>query len=171
MAGPTGFIQIMLYGWLIKPKISDGAYNADPGLCRSAALLHDVSDARIAREDPTSEVLSLQIAEELLNQADFDQQTIRLLVDDALRYHSCRDGEKPKSDVGKVLATADAMAHFQTDFYPYAFSAKLFSDYQKTKNWAAGKIDKDYKNKIFFEDIKAEVLPQYETLKMVFGEL
>jgi HD superfamily phosphodiesterase len=144
-------------------------FNIDPQLSRAAALLHDISDAKIERQNSGSEELSLTLARDLLRQAHFDEATIVLLVDDALRYHSCRNGEKPSSDVGKVLATADALAHFQTDFYPFAFSSKLFGDYNKLKAWSAQKIAKDFNNKIFFDEVREEARPQFETLKLLFG--
>ncbi len=145
-------------------------YNIDCKLSRAAALLHDISDTKIEREDSSSDQLSLEIARDLLKQTQFDSETITLIVDDALRYHSCRNGEKPASGIGKVLATADALAHFQTDFYPFAFSSKLFDNYETLKLWSAQKIVKDFNNKIFFEEIREETRPQYETLQLLFGE-
>lgn len=144
-------------------------FGVDPKLARAAGLLHDVSDAKIARDEPNSEELSLKIADDLLKQAGFEDSVIDLVVNDALRYHSCRDGESPSSDVGKILATADAMAHFQTDFYLYAYSSKLFGDYKKLKEWSAQKIERDLINKIFFEEIREEVRPQYDTLKRMLS--
>jgi hypothetical protein len=42
---------------------------------------------------------------------------IELVVDDAIRLHSCYDGNRPASLEGQALAAADALAHLKTDFY------------------------------------------------------
>ncbi len=143
-------------------------HQVDSAACRTVSLLHDISDAVMPREDSRSEAKSLEIAKEILYKAQFDLEQIATLVDDALRYHSCRNGEMPSTDIGKVLATADAAAHFQTSFYIHAFADKLFNDYEKLKDWSRQKIEKDFNNKIFFEDVREEVRPQYETLKLMF---
>ena len=143
-------------------------FNVDPEGCRAVALLHDISDTKIAREDESSEELSLTMARDLLLRSGYDEAEVSKLVDDAIRYHSCRDSESPQSDEGKILATADALAHFQTDFYLHAFSQKLFGQYDTLKQWSAKKIEKDFNNKIMYDEIREEVRPQYETFKLLF---
>jgi putative nucleotidyltransferase with HDIG domain len=139
--------------------------------CRAAALLHDIADAEMSRFDSKHERRSLELARELLAKADFTTDEISLIVDDAIKYHSCRDGEQPVSPEGRVLATADAMAHFQTDFLLHAFIDVSEVDYPKRKKWASDKIEKDFNYKIFFEDIREEVRPQFEALKLMIGNM
>jgi len=144
-------------------------HNINTEYSRAAALLHDIADTEMSRFKPEHEERSLEIARNLLAQSNFTKEEIKLIVNDAVCYHSCRDGKKPASPEGLVLATADAAAHFQTDFFFHAFIDVSEEDYQKRKAWAIKKIEKDYNNKIFFEDVREQIKPQYEVLKQILG--
>lgn len=96
-------------------QLSD-RFNADQQVSRAGALLHDIADAKISRFDANHELLSLEIAESLLRKSGYDENAIQLLVRDALPLHSCHDGNSPKSLEGKILATADALAHIKRTF-------------------------------------------------------
>lgn len=141
-------------------------HGVDANRCEAVALLHDLGDALTSRYDPAHEQISLTKAEELLVAAGYDHKTVRRLVDDALRNHSCHDGECPESDEGKVLATADAMAHFLTDFYPY-MQEYVFKDrgLESFRAWTAEKIERDYKVKIFYAEERAIVTPAYKKMR------
>jgi putative nucleotidyltransferase with HDIG domain len=146
------------------------SHNVNPEYARAAAMLHDIADAVISRRLEDHEPKSLEIARDLLKKADFTDAEIVLIVDDAIRYHSCRGDEKPTSQEGLVLATADAMAHFQTEFFLHAFADAGLNDYAQRKEWAREKIEKDFHKKIFFESERESVRPQYETLKLLLEE-
>lgn len=142
----------------------------DPDLCEAAALLHDLADAVTSRYDPEHGQISLNEAEKVLVAAGYDANTVRRIVDDALRYHSCHGDERPQSDEGKVLATADALAHFLTDFYPY-MQKNVFKDRgaEAFRRWAAEKIERDYHVKIFYDGERARVKPAYEKYRQLFS--
>ena len=144
-------------------------HHIDSELSRAAALLHDVADAEMSRFDPRHEIRSLELAQELLAQSGFSTEEISIVVDDAIRFHSCSAGEKPSSDIGLVLASADAAAHFLTDFMLHAFIDVSIEEYEERKNWARQKIEKDFHKKIFFPEVKAEVAPHYEALKQMLN--
>lgn len=142
-------------------------HGVNPDTCEAVALLHDLGDALTSRHNPGHEQLSLRKAEELLRTAGYDERTVRRLVDDALRYHSCHSDERPKSDEGKVLATADALAHLLTDFYSYmrdvVFKERGPVEFQR---WVAEKIERDYYAKIFYDHERTMAAPAYEKLKL-----
>ena len=146
-------------------------YGADEELSRAGALLHDIADVKMSRFAPEHEEASLAIARDLLRQAGFTESEILIAVDDAIRLHSCRDGKVPSSIEGKVLATADAKAHLQTDFY--LFSVLAFGKEGKTldeaKQYVLSKIDRDYHKKIRFEDVRYECQAAYDELKSLFS--
>ena len=131
------------------------AVNAD--IAEAAALIHDVADAVMARRDDNHESESLRLARELLVECGYHEAEIKIIVDDAARFHSCHDGHKPNSQEGLVLATADAMAHFQTSFYAYALWMRGRHDYDSLRAWALAKLERDYHDKIMYEDERAEV--------------
>ena len=140
-------------------------YKAPIDQCYAAAILHDIADARMSRFAPNHEQASLEIARELLVKANFDENEQAVVVDDAIALHSCRDGNKPKTLVGKILATADALAHLKTDFYSYA-TENLMAEMPEGERqlWAQNKIPRDYYEKIAFDEIREEAKPYYEKL-------
>jgi putative nucleotidyltransferase with HDIG domain len=143
---------------------------ANVELSQVAALLHDIADIKMKRDNPEHEVESLQIARQLMKEHGYTEQEVALIVDDAIRYHSCYGDERPKSKEGLVLATADSLAHLQTDFYLYATWAMSKSDsLEDIKGWALKKIERDLNNKISFSDIREEARPDYEMIKKLFS--
>jgi putative nucleotidyltransferase with HDIG domain len=141
-------------------------YTADVTLSEAAALLHDVADVRMARANPDHESESLKIAREVLTEADFSEDEIALVVDDAIRYHSCHGDERPQSREGLILATADSLAHLKTDFYIYAaWSFGKDRSLETFKEWGLQKIERDLNSKISFDDERASARPDYEMIR------
>lgn len=145
-------------------------YGANEELARAAALLHDIADVKMLRSDKDHEEISMQMARQLMKEAGYNEEEIKLVVDDAIRYHSCHDGEYPESIEGKILSTADSLAHLKTDFYVFAtWSLGQTMTFEAIKSWVLKKIDRDLNNKIFFDDIRKEVMPNYNFIKQLFS--
>lgn len=146
-------------------------YGANEELSRVAALLHDIADAVMRRENKEHEENSLQIARELMTEVGYSEEDIKLVVDDAIRYHSCYGEEHPESMEGKILATADSIAHLTTDFYLYATSQLgQHMSIDKIKKWVLDKSNRDINNKMFFEEIREEITPDYNRIKELFSK-
>lgn len=147
-------------------------YNADEEMSVSAALLHDLADARHERGNPEFDEWSETKAYEVLKETDYTEEEAREIMEIIVRPHSCRPGNLPTTLEGKVLATADAMFHLQTSFFTVLcyknmpVNAKSLEAWQV---WFEEKVERDYGSKIFFDDEKAEVMADYEALKRVFG--
>lgn len=145
-------------------------YAANTEIAEVCGLLHDIADAVMNRANPEHEAKSLSIARELLSAHGYNESEIALIVDDALRFHSCHNGEQPVSLEGKILSTADAFAHLKTDFYFYAIRMfKTTRTFDETKKWLVAKLERDYHNKTLFDDEKAVWKPDYETFKELFS--
>jgi HD superfamily phosphodiesterase len=144
-------------------------YKVDSDLSEAAALLHDCADAVMSRFEDDHEARSNEIARGILMDCGYSGMDEGLVVDDALRFHSCHNGQKPKSGVGKVLATADALAHLDTDYYSLSIPKVIERDgEEKAYDWALKKIDRDFNDKIFFEEVRIKVKPKYLKLKESF---
>lgn len=143
-----------------------GRKSIDVELSKAAAMLHDIADTEMDRFDPEHEERSLQIGRELMHQAGFSEDDIAIVIDDAGKFHGCHDGITPKSDVGKVLATADALAHLDSDFYDHFQKERLkelgLDGYKKK---VLSKLERDFNQKIMFDDVRERVRPNYERLK------
>lgn len=146
-------------------------HGANKELARAAALLHDIADVKMKREDSGHETESLKIARNLMQDTGYNDDEIKLVVDDAIRYHSCHGDERPESIEGKILSTADSMAHLKTDFYIYAAWAFGYDHrtLETVKAWALKKIERDLNNKMFFDEIRQELVPDYERIKELFS--
>lgn len=141
-------------------------YAANEELCEAAAILHDIADAQMSRDKSDHEQRSLDLARELLESSDYSKSEIEIIVDDACRWHSCRPGNPlPATDVGKILATADALAHIENDKF-YAHFKKWFEKQGRENNVEKSleKLNRDYHTKILFEEIKEEYKSKYENL-------
>lgn len=144
-------------------------YGANKDLAMAASMLHDIADAKIPRENPEHEERSNKIAEELLAECDFTKNEIEIIRNDILKFHSCKNGEMPKTLEGKIMASADAMAHLKSSFYDFALEMKQKNEsLNEIRNWALSKIERDYYKKIFSDEIRKEVKKDYERVKNLF---
>lgn len=142
-------------------------FNVDSELCQAAAMLHDIADSFMSRFDEEHENESLRMARKLLTKTDYTEEEIKIIVDDACTLHSCRDGDPlPQTDVGRILATADALAHIVDDKF-YSFFKEHFEKEGRPNNVEVSlkKLDRDYHSKILFDEIKEEQKDNYEKLK------
>ncbi|NTW15505.1 MAG: HD domain-containing protein [Candidatus Moranbacteria bacterium] len=138
-------------------------------LAMAAGMLHDIADAEMSRFDERHTKRSQEIAETLLKDAGFPDREIATVID-AINHHGCRDGKVPVTSEGKVMATADAVAHLSTKFYDYARKAmgRAGKSSEEIASWALSKIERDYNDKIFFDEVRTEVLKDYERVKALF---
>jgi 5'-deoxynucleotidase YfbR-like HD superfamily hydrolase len=137
----------------------------------AGALVHDIADSVMGRKNPEHKAKSLTLGEELLQESGFSKDEIDFIINEIVKPHSCYEPLLPTVLEGKVMATADGAAHFLTDFYPL-FCWRHYGpedDYQVFKAWMLRKMEKDFHKKLFFDDVKQEVLPHYEALKLVFS--
>lgn len=148
-----------------------GKFNANADLAVAGAFLHDFGDVFVSRHANNHEEISKQEAIKVLQKADYSSQEIQEILENVIAPHSCYEGNMPETLEGKVLATADALAHLTTDFY-VQFAWKNMPDgksYQEFLVWVSEKLERDFNDKIFFEEIKKEVQEKYLALKLVFN--
>ncbi len=148
-------------------------FGANKELATAAGMLHDVADAVLKRQDPRHGDESKSIARKFLSEFGFTDDEIRIVVDDAIEYHSCRGNDAPQTPEGKAMATADAVVHLQSDFYEFAVDifTKRGESAAEIKKWGLEKIDRDFNKKIFFPEVKNEVRADFERLKARFESL
>ena len=117
-------------------------YGADLTAVRLAALLHDMG---LIGEGPDGhEKRSTQIAEAVLREKGFDEQTIS-------RVKSCILHDRSTIE-GKVLDAADALSHFRPQFLFYR--AKLSRSYEEFKKYVLEKLERDERRIEFPEERK-----------------
>lgn len=138
-------------------------YNANLEAVWLAAILHDI--ARLNEEEPHDKV-GAEKAYQLLVEKGFNKDLAEK-VRDMILTHRCRN-HQPENLEQKILASADAMAHFIPPFYLWIgkYSNQNFVEMLKKND---NKIERDYNQKIFFEDEKRMVENQYKLLKKWFN--
>jgi predicted hydrolase (HD superfamily) len=153
-----------------KAKVLAKKYGADAEKTYCAALLHDLGDSKYERGHEAFEAWSFDTAKEILAKAGFKKGDIDAIIE-AVRTHSCRPDNLPTALEGRVLATADAMWHLQTSFFPvicYMNRPENTHSYEEWQTWFNKKIERDFGPKIFFEDEREEVRDDYEALVRIF---
>ncbi len=145
-------------------------YGANEELVMASAMLHDVADAEMSRFDDRHKNRSIEIASDFSLEAGFSEKEVEGIID-AIKYHNCRDGQAPSSLEGKVMATADAVAHLATNYYVLALEALVKEGKTKDQiqSWALPKIERDFKDKIFFDEVREEVRGDYVRVKAIFS--
>ncbi|MDP1890127.1 MAG: HD domain-containing protein [Gemmatimonadaceae bacterium] len=143
-------------------------YGANKDISEASAMLHDIADAVMDRDNLKHEEKTLEIAEKFLKESWFSDSEI-LIVEDALKFHSCHGDKRPQTLEGRIMAAADGMVHLQSDFYEYALRDKRKNEsLEKISKWAIEKINRDFNNKILFKDLQKEVAADYKKLKDQF---
>ena len=137
---------------------------ANEELCVLAALCHDLAYAWNIGDEPRLTQESLQKTEELMKEAGYSKEDIEEVKNIQL-CHGCHD-KLPETLEGKVLATADALAHLMTDFYLVVPTMiDRLREIKAFKKWAKEKIERDFHKKIFFEEDRKRARKRYEALK------
>jgi putative nucleotidyltransferase with HDIG domain len=150
-------------------KLAD-KYGANKELCEISAMMHDIADAVMSRFDPDHQQKSLKMAQEIMEAQGYDDESINIVINDCLPFHGCRGDERPKTLEGRVLATADALAHLQTDFFmftTYMLASEM--SFSEIKAWTLKKLEKSFNKKMLFADEKQLALKDYQLLKMLFS--
>lgn len=140
-------------------------------LAMAAALLHDIADVKMKRWDAAHAAESMRLAAELLEESGYTAEEVALIVEDALRWHSGYDGRLPDSLEGKILAAADGLAHIQTDFYlraAWEFGHADEKTLAEVKAWALPKMERDFRVKICFDDVREAARADYQALRSLF---
>lgn len=146
-------------------------FGANADVAVAGAWLHDFGDAFVHRHAADHEEISEREAVAVLKQAEYSQIEIQQVLQEVIAPHSCKQGFLPTSLEGKVLATADALAHLGTDFY-LQFAWMHLPDgknYEQYVEWVHEKIERDFHTKIFFEEVRGEVEHRYAMLKELFS--
>lgn len=141
-------------------------YKADKNLCVYGALLHDLGDVWMEREDDQFELKSKEEATKILQNTGLPHHKIEVIITEVIKPHSCYPNNTPTLLEGKILATADALAHLATPFYLSLYNMGLPKHIPRKEfsAWVIQKIKRDFFSKIFFEDERTKVERNYKIL-------
>ena len=145
-------------------------YHVDEELAELAALLHDIGRVDI-KHDEDHHIVGIPIAEKMLKRFNYPDKVIKE-VKHVVESHRTSKGPKPRTMIAKIVANADAMAHF--DILPVFFwwrkSRKRYS-FEETVSWVNSKLENDWKKKIILPEAKKITKKKYEANKLLLKSL
>lgn len=145
-------------------------YKADKEVVELAALLHDIGRVNI-KYDEKHHIVGVPEAEKILKKFNYPEKVIKE-VKHVVESHRTGKGPKPRTMIAKIVANADAMAHF--DILPVFFwwrkSRKGYT-FEETVNWVKNKIENDWKKKITLAEAKRISKRGYEASKSILDSL
>lgn len=134
--------------------------SADKEVVILGVWLHDTQRIRGLKADHQDG--GVQEAKKIMNQFNYSEDIIKK-VQGIIQTHSC-DNEIPNTVEGRVLATADAMAHYTSDFF-LRIAILGYRDVKEYKKWALEKIEKNYNKKISFDFAQDEIRNRHNIIK------
>lgn len=144
---------------------------ANPETAVLASLLHDIARTQNVMDEPDLMNESLKMSEEILKRNGYPGKVFEN-VRQAILFHGCH-AQLPQTEEGKVMATADALAHLMTDFYPVMmfnrWVGRIPNDFEAYRNWTLSKAKRDFEKKIFYGEYRKLAEKRYESLKLLFS--
>ena len=140
---------------------------ADRDIVGLGVWFHDIG--RLRGHDDGHDIYGAEEAQKALSQEGFPAGKIKKVYE-VCRSHRCKDVQ-PDSLEARILATADAMSHFTHSFY-----FRLFQFYKNEKSFdeireiVRKKLERDFNDKIAFDEGRDEVREKYEAMKLVLQD-
>ena len=130
--------------------------------------LHDIAQIRKIDDEEKHDIVGAVVAENIMRQYGYDILTIEK-VKGLILAHRCKD-RKPETLEEKILATADAVSHFRGDFYLYLlWQHDPKETLEASIQYDLEKMERDFREKIFFKSARKKITPAYEAFKFVFS--
>ncbi len=139
------------------------AMNANEEVVELAALLHDIGRLRFGGENHN--ITGIPEAEKILKEHNAPQDVIDE-VKHCIESHRGKKEIPPKTTISKIIANADAMAHF--DILPaffYWLSKK--QTFEEAFRWIDSKIDRDWNRKLTLPEAREMMEEKYKAIKLV----
>ncbi len=132
--------HVVKYAKLLAKKL-----NADEELAELGALLHDIGRIKFGAKN--HEITGIHEAEKILKQLKYTKEIIDE-VKHCVESHRGSGNIKPKTIIAKIVANADAMAHFDTVFVLFQVGMKRHNNIEKAVEWVYEKIERDWNKKL-----------------------
>lgn len=153
-------VLVVKYAKVLAKKLS-----ADLEMVELAALLHDIGSIKFS--EANHEITGQQEAEKILKKLGYPQKSINV-IKEAIGSHRGSKNVVPKSLTAKILATADAMAHFDT--IPVLLRVGLqkenFNE-ERASRWVWEKLERDWTKKLTIPGTKRMVAEKYKAAKIL----
>lgn len=145
-------------------------YNADREVIELAVWLHDID--RISGMKESHHLTGSERAAQLLRGLKYPEDVVER-VKHCILTHRCKDGDpKPQTMEAKIVASADAMAHFDIiPFLVWMAAKETDMSAKEASWWLAKKIERNWNKKLLLPEARNMVREKYEAFKILFKEL
>jgi uncharacterized protein len=139
--------------------------NANEEVVELAALLHDIGRLRFGGEN--HDVTGIPEAEKILAEHNAPQEVIDE-VKHCIESHRGSKDIPPKTTIARIIANADAMAHF--DILPVFFYWRSKKQtFDEAFKWVDDKIDRDWNKKLTLPEARKMMDDKYKAIKLVLN--
>lgn len=147
-------------------------YRADSEVVELACWLHDIARAKGLEpgQDNDHHISGAKMTEKILIDLKYPKDKIKKVVGCILAHRGGKNDYIPKTIEEKIVANADAMAHFDTFL-------NLFSEFVTPENFEKGlslikaKLERDWNKKLTLPEAKSLVKEEYDAIKLLFDAL
>lgn len=139
-------------------------YKVDKNIVELAALMHDIALTKNV-DDNNHHLTGVPMAAKILKRFNYDQKIIKD-ISHCIESHRSSKGPKPKTMLAKIIANADAMAHFEVFPVLIYYRAKKHS-FEETMKWVTEKIERDWRKKLTLPAAKKIVKKKYLAIKLL----
>lgn len=144
-------------------------YEVDKETVELAALLHDIGRVDI-KNDAKHHILGISEAEKILKKFNYPKEIIEE-VKHCIASHRTSQGPKPKTMIAKIVANADAMAHFDNLPLFFYWRGERRENFEDTLEWVKNKIENDWRKKITLPQAKKLTRKKYQAIKFLLDLL
>lgn len=139
-------------------------YKVNKNLVELAALMHDIGRAKKG-DKKDHHLAGIPIAKKILEKFNYDQKIINQICH-CIESHRSLKGPKPKTLLAKIIANADAMAHFEVFSVLIYYRGKKYN-FDETIKWVREKIERNWCKKITLPLAKKIVRKKYLAIKLI----
>jgi uncharacterized protein len=144
-------------------------YKVNKEVVELATLLHDIGRVNI-KDDEEHHIIGVPRAEKMLRKFNYPEKVIKE-VKHCVGSHRTSKGPKPKTTIAKIIANADAMAHFDTLPVFFYWRGRRGYGVEEITRWVENKIKKDWQKKITLPKAKKIVENKYKAIQLLLNSL
>jgi len=170
------------YKYHILPVVKNAIFlakklGADLEVVEVAAYLHDIGvSKKIAGPDFSAKendhhIVGAKEAKKLLKELKYSDDFIEKVAN-CILSHRGRKGQSPVTLEEKIIANADAMAHFDTflDLFTF-FTEKTTNSFEEAVEAIYQKMKRDWEIKLTLLEAKEMIKPKYEAVMLILESM
>jgi len=140
----------------------------DEEIAEIAALLHDIG--RIRHGTDNHEITGIAEAEKILRELNYSKEIIEE-IKHVVESHRGKGKIPPKTRLAKIIANADAMAHFDTILAMMQKKLQVEgNDLKKACEALDRKVERDYK-KLTIKEAKEATEEKYKAIRLLLSSM